>query len=113
MYCVCSDDCVSIAILDVRPGGEHLVHPRAVTDPLQIDHVGGPVERGVARNLVVTVGLEVRPRSPALTGVLCRLRLDRGMIVSCASAFEECADAICQPEASQYLAHGPRQACGQ
>src|ERR1700733_2564239 len=104
---------VAFVIIDFHRRREHLVDAGAVLRPLQINHMGREVIRSVSRNVVVIVSLEIRPRSPALAGVLRSLRLYRGMVVSGASPLEKCAGAGGEPQRAENCTHVPVQSSGE
>ena len=57
--------------------GKHVVDAGAMLHPLEINHVSRKVVARVATDVVIAIGLEVRPRTPALTCLLRALRLNR------------------------------------
>src|SRR6516225_6390583 len=91
------DQHISLAILDIGRGGEHVMHAGAVRDPLPVDQVGGEIERRVPPDVEVLVGYKIRPRGWAEAASLDRLRLDRRMVVGRAPTFEERADTVREP----------------
>src|SRR5580692_4694334 len=113
MQCIRGNELVAFVILDVDRGREHLVDAGAVLRPLKVDHMSREVIRSVSGYVVVIVGLEIRPRSRALEGVLRSLRLNWGMVVSGASALEKCADTVREPQRAENCTHVPVQSRGE
>src|ERR1700681_4846500 len=88
---------VAVGVFDIGGGGEHVVHTCTMLHPLQIDRMSGEIGRGVALDVVIFIGDEVRPGGPAEASVMNVLRLNRGMIKGCATAFEKGTYVIGQP----------------
>ena len=52
----------------------------AVLHPFQVNHVSSEIGRGIALDVVVLVGNEIRPRGPTEASIVDALGLDGGMV---------------------------------
>src|SRR5205814_4379432 len=88
------DEDVAGVIAQVGVGGRKFVDSSAVLDPFEIDHLAGPILRGVLGNFELVVGDEISVGAPALASGPQRLGLNRRMVKSSAASGEKRAGVI-------------------